>query len=92
MLTEQDWPQLRAADAFSSGEGEGDEGRDVAGCFARCFATADGQRVLAHLRRVAFGRVFGPEASEAALRHAEGQKQLVALILAFIRRGGSDRT
>jgi hypothetical protein len=41
---------------------------------------------------VAFDRMFGPEASEAALRHAEGQKQLVAFILSCIRRGGRDRT
>jgi hypothetical protein len=35
--------------------------------------------------------MFGPGASEAALRHAEGQKQLVALILSFVRSGGGGK-
>ena len=93
MMSPEDWPQLQPADAFGLlGEDHAADGEDAAAAFARCFATADGQRVLAELRRVAFGRMFGPEASEAALRHAEGQKQLLAFILSCIRRGGRDRT
>lgn len=92
MLSDDDWPSLQAADAAGFAGGDTADGRNIAGAFARCFATADGQRVLAHLRRLAFGRVFGPDASEAALRHAEGQKQLVAFILSSVRNGGGDRT
>ena len=92
MLSHEDWPRLELADDFRPSDGAHTADEDIAAAFARCFATADGRRVLAHLRRVAFGRVFGPDASEAALRHAEGQKQLVALILSFARRGGRDRT
>jgi hypothetical protein len=93
MLSSEDWPRLQLADASGvDGEDRATDGEDTAAAFARCFATADGQRVLAELRRVAFDRMFGPEASEAALRHAEGQKQLVAFILSCIRRGGRDRT
>lgn len=92
MLSDEDWPHLQPADAASPPGGDAAECQNIADSFARCFATPDGQRVLAHLRRMAFGRVFGPDASEAALRHAEGQKQLVAFILSFVRRGGSERT
>lgn len=93
MLGDDDWPRLQAADASSfPREDHAADGEEIAAAFARCFATADGQRVLAHLRRTAFARVFGPQASEAVLRHAEGQKQLVALILSYVRRGGGEMT
>lgn len=88
MLNDEDWPSLQIAHTASSPGDDDADGHGIAGAYARCFATTDGQRVLVHLRRLAFGRVFGPEASEAALRHAEGQKQLVAIILSFARRGG----
>lgn len=61
---------------------------DMAAAYARCFATPDGQRVLAHLRRRTFARICGPDAPEALLRHAEGQRHLVASIIALARRGG----
>lgn len=61
----------------------------LARAFARCFAGDDGVRVLAHLRALTRDRVFGPEASDAALRHVEGQRQLVALIESQIARGRS---
>ncbi|HYD30079.1 MAG TPA: hypothetical protein VEB64_04385 [Azospirillaceae bacterium] len=62
-------------------------GDDPVAHFARCFATPDGQRVLAHLRAITTGRALGPEASAAALRHLEGQRQLVRTIAALVRRG-----
>jgi hypothetical protein len=63
------------------------EAADLARAFARTFADADGQRVLAHLRRLTFERFQGPAASEAALRHLDGQRALVATIEGLIRRG-----
>lgn len=87
MLSDEDWAELDAGEASWVPAGDCADRQDVAGCYARCFATTDGRRVLAHLRRVAFGRMFGPDASEAVLRHAEGQKQLVAFILSFVRSG-----
>lgn len=87
-MSRHDWPSFAAVDGE---EPQGPNGVDadgpLAAAYARCFATADGRRVLAHMRRQAFDRVCGPEASEALLRHAEGQRQFVAAILAFIRRG-----
>jgi len=55
--------------------------------FARCFRGTDGERVLAHLRALTVERVLGPSATDAQLRHAEGQRQLVFHILSLIERG-----
>ncbi|PWC75920.1 hypothetical protein [Azospirillum sp. TSH64] len=60
---------------------------DPAPSFARCFAGRDGERVLAVLRAMTLDRALGPDASEATLRHLEGQRQLVATILALAARG-----
>ncbi|CAO3399070.1 hypothetical protein GBZ48_25420 [Azospirillum melinis] len=60
---------------------------DPAPSFARCFAGSDGGRVLAVLRAMTLDRALGPDAPEAALRHLEGQRQLVATILALVARG-----
>lgn len=60
---------------------------DPAPSFARCFAGPDGARVLGVLRAMTVGRTLGPDASDAALRHLEGQRALVATILALAARG-----
>ncbi len=57
--------------------------------FARCFAGADGQRVIEHLRRLILDRRLPPGASDAALRHLEGQRFAVAYLLAMVERGRS---
>ncbi|MGQ9370999.1 Bbp19 family protein [Azospirillum sp. ST 5-10] len=64
---------------------------DPAPCFARCFAGADGARALAVLRAMTLERALGPDVPDAALRHLEGQRQLVATILALVARGGGPR-
>ncbi len=75
-----DWPfdGLQAA--------AGDDG--LAGSYARVFAGGDGRRVLDHLRGLTMNRALGPAAPDAALRHLEGQRALVASILALVVRGG----
>mgnify|MGYP000950549487 CR=1 FL=1 len=60
-------------------------GTDAAPAFARCFAGPDGARVLASLKAMTLERALGPDAPDAALRHLEGQRQLVATILALRR-------
>lgn len=60
---------------------------DLARVFARCFGGDDGGRVMGHLRAITLERALGPAASDARLRHAEGQRQLVAYIAALIERG-----
>lgn len=60
---------------------------EVAIAFARCFSGRPGERALGHLRRLTQERHLGPEAGEAALRHLEGQRQLVAYIASLVQRG-----
>jgi len=60
---------------------------DPAPSFARCFAGPDGARVLGVLRAMTVERTLGPDATDAALRHLEGQRALVATILALAARG-----
>lgn len=57
--------------------------------FARYFAGPDGGMVLGYLRALTVERVLGPQASDAALRQLEGQRQLLHSIEALIDRGAS---
>lgn len=60
---------------------------ELATAFARCFLSADGRQVLKHLRQLTLERALGPQASEALLRHVEGQRQLLLYIEAFVAKG-----
>jgi hypothetical protein len=60
---------------------------EVTRAFARCFSTADGQRVLSYLRALTLERSLGPGASDTMLRHLEGQRSLVTYIVATTARG-----
>jgi hypothetical protein len=55
--------------------------------FARCFAGPDGERVTEHLKRVILERRLLPSASDAELRHVEGQRFAVAYIMSMVARG-----
>lgn len=61
--------------------------RELCCAFARCFANGDGRIVLEHLRRSVLERRLPPSASDAELRHLEGQRYAVAHILAMVERG-----
>lgn len=65
----------------------------VARAFAHCFRDAAGAIALEHLRKTFLERRLGPSASDAELRHVEGQRSVVAHLLALIERGrqGSGR-
>ncbi|CAO3417703.1 Bbp19 family protein [Azospirillum doebereinerae] len=76
------WEWLDGSVAAPAGGAE-----DPSPSFARCFAGTDGARVLATLKAMTLDRALGPDASDAALRHLEGQRQLVAVILALTARG-----
>ncbi|PCJ59377.1 MAG: hypothetical protein COA65_06345 [Rhodospirillaceae bacterium] len=47
-----------------------------------------GRAVLRHLMARTHHRHLGPNASDAALRYLEGQRQLVAYLATMIERGG----
>ena len=55
--------------------------------FAHCFAGVNGRVVLEHLRRTVLERRLPPTASDAELRHLEGQRYAVAHIVAMVERG-----
>ena len=57
--------------------------------FARCFGGPAGRHVLEHLRRVILDRRLAPNASDAELRHLEGQRYAVAYIVAMVERGSA---
>ena len=57
--------------------------------FAGCFKGAEGENVLKHLRQTILDRRLGPKASDAELRFLEGQRSVVAHIVAMLERGRS---
>ncbi|MBT3661853.1 MAG: hypothetical protein HOA30_04375 [Rhodospirillaceae bacterium] len=61
--------------------------RELERMAARCFQGTDGENLLAHFRAITLGRALGPGASDAVLRHIEGQRQLVAYLSALVERG-----
>ena len=63
--------------------------RDVEILYARVFSSEDGQKVLTHLQLANMQRSSGPNATDAQLRHAEGQRALVSNILRLVQRGRS---
>lgn len=73
---------------FDAGDVAGDQdASEIAGIFARCFAGGDGERALDHLRRAYLERRLPPAASDAELRHLEGQRSVVAQLIALVERG-----
>jgi len=76
-----DWFALDGTDA------EHGEPDNLARSFAKCFTGRDGKDVLNHLRRTILERRLGPRASDAELRFLEGQRSVVAHMLAMIERG-----
>jgi hypothetical protein len=55
--------------------------------FARCFRGADGEAVLDWLKYISINTVLGPDHSDAALRHREGQRSMVAMIHERVEAG-----
>lgn len=52
--------------------------------FARCFNSREGRIVLAVLKRMTLERYLGPDSTPEALRHLEGQRQLVGYMLSLL--------
>lgn len=57
--------------------------------FARSFAGRDGRLIVDHLKRLMLDRRLPPSATDAELRHLEGQRSAVAHVLAMVERGRS---
>ena len=60
---------------------------DLLDAYVRTFRSESGCRVMRHLRAITSERVLGPDASDALLRHLEGQRQLVSYISVLAERG-----
>ena len=65
--------------------------REVCRSFLACFAGPDGEAALFHLRRLFLDRRLPPSATDAELRHVEGQRSVVAYVLALIERARDPR-
>jgi len=61
---------------------------DLLNAYVRTFRSEAGCQVMRHLRAITVDRVIGPDASDALLRHLEGQRQLVNYIANLAERGG----
>lgn len=71
-----------------AGVAQGDDQRlRLARIFTRMFSGADGETALAYLTQLTTARCLGPDASDAALRMLEGQRQLVLHLHSLIRLG-----
>ena len=60
---------------------------DLCRAAAACLGTADGRRLVQHLRRMFLDRRMAPTSSDAELRHLEGQRSIVAHLLQLAERG-----
>ncbi len=86
--TDKGWDWFEAGNSSVADESEREEAnRTLAVAFARCFQGAEGKQALDYLRTITVERILGPNASDAMLRHAEGQRQLVAHITQLVDRG-----
>lgn len=89
MQTSDGWHWFEAVENDEAQDSE--QSRPVAIAFARCFASPDGQSVLTHLRRLTLERALGPGASDAMLRHLEGQRHLFSYMLALVAKGSTEQ-
>lgn len=60
---------------------------DLCRCAAMSFGTPQGRLLLAHLQRTFLDRRVPPTASDAELRHVEGQRSVVHHLLQLLERG-----
>ena len=63
------------------------ENKDIEKSYARAFSSAEGARVLSHLRSITIERFLGPDATDAQLRSLEANRALVHQIEGLIDRG-----
>lgn len=60
---------------------------DLARSAAACLQTPQGRHLLRHLERRFLDRRVPPSASDAELRHAEGERAVVSHLLRLVERG-----
>jgi hypothetical protein len=77
------WTWFEAAMATTEDPAE----QELCRAFARCFSSVDGHLVMDNLERLILNRRLSPDASNAELRHLEGQRFAVAYIATMASRG-----
>jgi hypothetical protein len=81
-------PEPLAGWAWLEAPGEAREpSSDLCRAAASCLGTADGRLLLRHLQRAFLDRRLPPSASDAELRHLEGQRSVAAHLMLLAERG-----
>lgn len=83
------WEDIEARRELKGQEPKSDAEEKLNKLFLACFSTPAGQQVIEYLKAMTIYRISGAEYSDAALRHLEGQRFLVAGIMARIQRGST---
>lgn len=81
------WAWLEEPVPSSSGRPADDE---VCRSAAACLGSHHGRILLRHLRHLFLDRRVPPTASDAELRHVEGQRAVVSHLLQLVERGRAD--
>jgi len=81
-VTEPGWAWFEATPP-SGGQNEA-----LANAAIACFAGRNGDLLLQHLRNVYLDRRVAPSASDAELRHVEGQRSAIAYLIRLARPRG----
>ena len=68
-----------------------DDEEKLNSAFTALFGTDIGMSVLQYLKAITIDSVAGPEISDHALRHLEGQRYLVGLIQRRVNKGKSQK-
>ena len=85
------WAWFDAPDQLQQQQQPVEPAREVCRSFLACFADAQGEAALHHLRRVFLDRRLPPSATDAELRHVEGQRSVVAYVQALLERARDPR-
>lgn len=80
------WPEFDAITAETVAADDAAR-RERTRSYLRTFTTNDGDAVLAELRKLFLDKEAGPDVTDAALRHLEGQRSVVRFILRKIDEG-----
>jgi hypothetical protein len=67
--------------------GPGEPAPEFCRAAAACLGTTDGRLLLRHLHRAFLDRRLPPSASDAELRHLEGQRSVAAHLMLLAERG-----
>tara|TARA_Y100001001_G_scaffold57614_1_gene54568 strand:+ start:1562 stop:1813 length:252 start_codon:yes stop_codon:yes gene_type:complete len=68
----------------------GQKPAEIERCFAKVFLSTDGRQVLRYLHQTITARALPADCSTEMLRHQEGQRALLQMILRMTERGSAE--